>query len=435
MGRARRILAATAVTAVMAAFAQPALGSGPITRGLRPASTRTLKPGITLSVYKMRVNDHGHSRSVKVWKISWKAGNPHMRLDSGVLGAYNADDRSVRLGRISSWAGWGAPSGLVAAINGDFFSDSWRHIGAGIPSGVLIHDRRVYSFGWGGPSAGFKPGGDIAMGRPQVVPAKFMLPGRKTATLGAVGELPARADQVAVFTTARVSIPAGGTGFVLDSTAPELLLRGSRTLANRSGLNVSEPVVGFRIEEPSSAYRTVGMHFLAPPTCASGVCPAGSQVGVPAGATVLVTRATGLAADGLAAKVAAHGVLQLSVDDAGWETVDDVMGGKPQLVANGRAISNRPTFVDPWQWSQPHWRPALVRAANGTAWLALTGGAWGSGVWADTWARMLTQMGAQSALGFDNNSSAELYRPGTGPLTAFDWERSIPSAVALSYVP
>jgi len=165
------------------------------------------------------------------------------------------------------------------------------------------------------------------------------------------------------------------------------------------------------------------------------VCPAGSQVAVPAGATVLVTRATGLAADSLAAKLAAHGVLQLSVDDAGWETVDDVMGGKPQLVANGRAISTRPTYVDPWQWSQPHWRPALVRAANGTAWLAVTGGAWGSGVWADTWARMLTQMGAQNALGFDNNSSAELYRPGAAPLTAFDWERSIPSAVALSYMP
>jgi len=65
----------------------------------------------------------------------------------------------------------------------------------------------------------------------------------------------------------------------------------------------------------------------------------------------------------------------------------------------------------------------------------VTGGAWGSGVWADTWARMLTQMGAQNALGFDNNSSAELYRPGTAPLTAFDWERSIPSAVALSYMP
>src|SRR4051794_27741120 len=111
------------------------------------------------------------------------------------------------------------------------------------------------------------------------------------------------------------------------------------------------------------------------------------------------------------------------------------MGGKPQLVSGGTPLVNRPSYVDSWQWSEPHWRPALVKGSNGTAWLAVTGAAYGQGVWADTWARMLQQMGAVSALGFDNNSSAELYRPGAAPLTAFNWERSIPSAVALSYPP
>ena len=46
--------------------------------------------------------------------------------------------------------------------------------------------------------------------------------------------------------------------------------------------------------------------------------------------------------------------------------VDDVMGGKPQLVSNGTAIATRPNFVDPWQWDNPHWRPAVVRG-NGSA--------------------------------------------------------------------
>jgi hypothetical protein len=177
------------------------------------------------------------------------------------------------------------------------------------------------------------------------------------------------------------------------------------------------------------------MSFLAPPTCASGVCPAGSQVSVPAGATVLVTRNTGIAAEGFAAKATAHGSTLLSVDDAGWETADDVMGGKPQLVIGGRPLTTRPSYVDTWQWSEPHWRPALVKGANGRAWLAVMGGRGGTGVWADTWARMLSQMGAQNALGFDNNSSTELYRPGAAPITAFNWERSIPSAIALSYAP
>jgi hypothetical protein len=232
-----------------------------------------------------------------------------------------------------------------------------------------------------------------------------------------------------------VTIPTGGTGFVVDSLAPSTLLRGSRTMANAGGLNVNEPVAAFRIEEARAPYRSVAMSFLAPPTCASGVCPAGSQVAVPAGSVVLVARSGGLAAQGFQTKVAARAVTLLSVDDAGWETVDDVMGGKPQLVSGGVPLVSRPAYVDPWQWSQPHWRPALVKGANGTAWLAVTGGPGGVGVWADTWARMLEQMGAVGALGFDNNSSTELYRPGVTPLTAFSWERSIPSALALSYTP
>jgi hypothetical protein len=109
------------------------------------------------------------------------------------------------------------------------------------------------------------------------------------------------------------------------------------------------------------------------------------------------------------------------------------MGGKPQLVSNGTASTTRPNFVDPWQWDNPHWRPAVVKSASGKGWLVVAGGSRGVGIQASTWARMLVQMGAREAMGFDNNSSTELYRPGVTPITAYGYERSIPSATILSY--
>ena len=109
------------------------------------------------------------------------------------------------------------------------------------------------------------------------------------------------------------------------------------------------------------------------------------------------------------------------------------MGGKPQLVNNGTAIAARPAFVDPWQWDNPHWRPAVVKTATGQGWLVVAGGNRGVGIQATTWAKMLVQMGARDAMGFDNNSSTELYRPGVSPITAYGYERYIPSATFLSY--
>ena len=75
----------------------------------------------------------------------------------------------------------------------------------------------------------------------------------------------------------------------------------------------------------------------------------------------------------------------------------------------------------------------MVKASNGQGWLIVAGGNRGVGIQGTTWAKMLVQMGAQSAMGFDNNSSTELYRPGVTPITAYGYERSIPSATFLSY--
>jgi hypothetical protein len=48
-------------------------------------------------------------------------------------------------------------------------------------------------------------------------------------------------------------------------------------------------------------------------------------------------------------------------------------------------------------------------------------------------AGVLRSLGATDAMGFDNNNSAELWRPGNRPLTGYGYERMLPTATSLSY--
>jgi Phosphodiester glycosidase len=401
----------------------------------------TLKPGVTLTHYRVTVLDGGVLRTQHIYKVAWTIGNSHVALDSVPLGAYYPDDFSVRMNQIRGWATATAPVGLTAAINGDFFADSYAHPGAGRPSGLLVHDRTVLAFGWGGPAVGYLPGGDMVMGRPLAVPSVIKLPNSKTATIGAFNGLTSRGvaihgDQVAAYIVAgaRLTVPTGYVGFVLPSSDLRTMLRGSRGgFKFATGSNMSETVAGFRFVDPAAASHTVSVPTSMPAECPTGTCAAGTQLTVPAEGVVVLAKAGGIAATGLSAKAAAGGSLSVATDDVGWSAVDDVMGGKPQLVSNGTAIATRPTFVDPWQWDNPHWRPAVVKSATGKGWLVVAGGSRGVGIQATTWARMLVQMGARDAMGFDNNSSTELYRPGTTPITAYGYERYIPSATALSF--
>ncbi len=442
MGRSRLLAAVIAVVAVALAAAPAALASGPIRSGLgKPVSVTTLKPGVTLTRYRVTVLDFGVLRTQTIYKVSWVIGNPHVTLGASPLGTYYADDRSVRLNQIRGWAGGSAPAGLTAAINGDFFANSRVHYDAGRPSGLLVHGRVIYSYGWGGPSVGYLPGGDMLMGRPRAVPSVIKLPGGKTATVGAFnsvssGGVPIHGDQVAVYTgvPASVTVPTGYVGFVLPSTALRTMLHGSKGgFRFATGSNMAETVAGFRFADPAAANQTVSVPTSQPADCPGGTCLPGTLLAVPAAGVVVLAKAGGIAATGLTAKTTAGGSLVVAADNVGWGAVQDVMGGKPQLVTNGAPVAARPAFVDPWQWDNPHWRPAVVKTAGGQGWLVVVGGARGIGIQGTTWSKMLVQMGAQSAMGFDNNSSTELYRPGVSPVTAYGYERSIPSATFLSY--
>jgi hypothetical protein len=437
-------MAAVAVTAaVLAAVPAASASSGPIQSGLgAPTSQRTLRPGVTLSVYTVKVLDAGVLRTVKIRKIAWQIGNSHVALQSAVLGSSYPDDYAIRLNRISSWyAGLANPSSVAAAINGDFFGDDWRHSGAGIPSGILVRGRTIYAFGWGGPAVGYLPAGDMLMGRPSVRPTVISLGNGSTATVGAFNGLTTNgvtihSDQVAAYVNAgaHVTVPSGYAGYVLPSAVLSRTLRGARSGYRFStGANVSESVAGFRFAVPNLAHGTASVPTSQPAQCPTGTCAAGTALTVPAGGVVVLAKAGGTAATGLSAQSAAGAPLSVTTDPAGWDAVGDVMGGKPQLVANGRAITQQPSYVDSWQWDNAHWRPAIVRAANGQGWMVVEGGKNGVGVKGLTWAKMLEQMGARDAMGFDNNSSTEMFRPGALPVTAYGYERDITSATYLAY--
>jgi hypothetical protein len=330
---------------------------------------------------------------------------------------------------------------MTAAINGDFFADSWQHNGAGVPSGLLVRARTVYGFGWGGPAVGYLPAGDMVMGTPSLRPTSIALPGGKKATVGAFNALSSNgvtihSDQVAAYVNAgaAVTVPAGYVGYVVPSTVLRATLRGSHGgYSFASGANVNETVAAFRFAVPGTTHGSASMPTSQPAACPTGTCAAGTALTVPSNGVVLLARAGGVAATGLSARAATSSPVAVATDPAAWANVQDVMGGKPQLVAGGRAITQRPSYVDSWQWDNAHWRPAVVRTNDGHGWLLVVGAKNGVGVKGLTWAKMLVQLGARDAMGFDNNSSTELFRPGANPLTAYGYERDIPSATYLAY--
>jgi hypothetical protein len=302
---------------------------------------------------------------------------------------------------------------------------------------LLVHNRTVSDFGWGGPAVGYLPNGSMVMGRPQAVPA-FLKIGSHSLTVGAWNAKPLHDDQIGVYSgVSTVTVPTGFVGFAIDSKALLNLLHGSRGgYTFPSGKNVKEIVTGFRFSVPGGTHTDASMSFGQPAACPETACPAPTVMPMPADGVIVLARAGSMAAIGLGAKLSAGAPVLVGVDDLGWARVTDTMGGKPQLVTNRAPQTLLLPYVDPWQWQYSHWRPAIVQKgteAKGQGWMVLVGGPNAVGVRGSTFARMLAQMGATNAMGFDNNSSAELYRPGAKAVTAYGFERQIPVATYLTF--
>ena len=418
--------------------------AGPV-RSKVVISRKVLKPGVVL--VHSRITVRGVFGAQEVYKLSWKLGNRHVSLHSSLLGAYDESTSWITDHQISHLAAAGGPSGMVAAMTGDYsIYKSWSPTRS-ITSGLLMQDRRVYRVGRGALAVGYKPDGRFIMGHPLARPMKLALPGGVMATVGAFNSAPSalsstiKNDQVAAYTTAgaQVKIPADAVGVVADSDVLQTELRGSESYTNPQGSKRRETVVALRMTEPTAERRPVSMP-LSGSACAAVVCQPGEIVTVPAGGVVLLARNEPAPAHPVVAPalgqlaLAASPAIDTAVDDAGWGNVTDVTGGKPMLVDAGRAVSSRPDSIDPWQWDCGGgcWRPALVQAGS-SGWMILIGGKAGAGLTMPKFASVLADMGATNAMGFDNNNSAELWRPGHRPITGYGYERLLPTATSLSY--
>ena len=419
--------------------------AGPVTTKVL-ISRKTLKPGVTL--VHSRITVRGVFGAQEVYKIAWRVGNPHVGLHSSLLGPYDDSSTWITDHPISHLASSGAPAGIVAAMTGDYsIYKSWSPTRS-ITSGILMQNRKVFRFGTGSLAVGYKPNGRFTFGHPILRPMRLEFPGGTSATVGAFNPAPAtlaggaiRSDQVAVYTHAgqTITVPTGAIGVALSSDALATELRGSQTgFKNPKGVNKPESVVAFRITESTAERRPVSMPIAAPGSCAANVCQPAESVAVPNGGVVLLARTdttSQVAAAGLQAQAAlGTPAVNTAIDDAGWGNVSDLTGGKPMLVGAGHAISTRPDSVDSWQWDCGGgcWRPALVRSGS-SAWMILIGGKSGMGLTMPKFASVLADMGATDALGFDNNNSAELWRPGHRPITGYGYERLLPTATTLSY--
>jgi hypothetical protein len=432
------------VSAQQALAVKPHIG-GPITSyGCPPVPmwcTKALKPGITLTRWRARLRS---GTTQTIYKISWKLGDPHVSLMAAALNRPSARG-DIALGTISHWAAASATPGLLGAINGDFFSSvGWS---SGHPSGMLVQSRHVIAFGSGGPGVGYEPAGRMVMGTPSAKPAKFLFGEGVTATIGAFDPGSSlsgiKRDQVVVKTdrTGPQNIPAGWDGYIVGGAPTPnpfpTMLRGSEQVKNPSGNNAWEPVAGFRFGDAAGAVATVSLPIVPAP--ANPVQLGAGQVLVMAVAPTTLFPSP--PADIALKRLATHSqVIKVSIDAPAWSSVQDVMGGKPQLVKNGKtmypAAQQDPPMMsgDGWQWEYPHWRPAVAETKT-RGWLIITGGVrYGDGVYGWNWGKMLVQLGAQNAMGFDNNSSTEMFAPGHGTWTfSPGWERDITEATALTY--
>ena len=422
--------------------------SGPIVSYKCPPAplfcTRTLKPGVTLTHWRAKMHS---GPSQDIYKLSWKLGDPHVQLHAEALSHPTATG-SIQLNTISDWARSGAPSGFLGAINADFFGQgsNWRY---GKPSGMLVQDRHIYDFGTGGPAVGYQAAGRMVMGSPLARPTKINLLEGHTATIGAFNPSSAgldsvKGDQVAIKTGSLARVPTGWVGFVVTNASPNFfgnMLQGSQQVNNSTGLKTGETVRGFRFGEGTGTTTTTQLQVVNSTKCGGYVCTGQIDVPLTAGQALMITKAGRFADADLERKAnsTAH-AFTISTDTPRWAGVSDVMGGKPRLVKNGKvqypfAHVNPPMMSsDGWQWDYPHWRPAVADTAT-RGWLIITGGVrYGDGVTGWNWGKMLVQLGAQNAIGFDNNSSTEMFVPGSGTWTfSPGWQRQITEATALAY--
>jgi hypothetical protein len=444
-----RFIAAACIAASLAAV--PSAGaatSGTITSQTGWSTVTTLAPGVVVSRKQITVSGYSGTRTLT--RVSWPLGNSHVRLDATpvAVSRYGGAQHSFGEGQISNL---GASSNSLAGINGDTFCAGCANNGGDLLHGLLVHRRKIYATG-SGPEVGYTPGGRMIMASARAVPVRISLPGG-SATIGVWNALTIKGTSIAGDQVAVLSRRGGN--FAIPATSTALVLRGSITAYGapstvgaqfRHMLQLAAPyqdskdrvagsavssewVNAYRVSATGGAASTVAMPV-------SGGTVSGVTVTVPRDGVVLVARTGTQAAAGLAA-AASRPSVSVTLDDTGWNTAAGIMDGKFQMVSNGTARTTYPGWPDSWPWYCQGVGHGCVRAAIATTpsegWMIVETASGGNGLTMPDFARVLAQLGATNAMGFDSNSHADFWRSGASPITAFGYEPGAPAASMLSY--
>ena len=445
-----RLLATLGLLASLAVV--PTAGAavtGTITSQTGWRTLATLAPGVTVS--RNVISVAGYSGQRTLTRVSWALGDSHIRLDATpvAVSRYGPAQHSFGEGRISSL---GAASSALAGINGDTFCPGCARNGGDLLHGLLVHNRRIYATG-NGPEVGYTKAGTMLMGDARAVPVRIALPGA-SATVAVWNALTLPGGKAIAAVQVAVLSRRGAT-FTIPSTSAALVLRGAITAYGSAstvggqfrrmlelavpyqdsadrvpGSSVSsEWADAYRVSQTGGTATTIAMPV-------SGALISGATVTVPHDGVVLVARKGTAAGAGLTSAAGRRSV-PVQLDDAGWNAATSIMDGKFQMVSNGTAHTTYPGWPDSWPWYCQGTGRGCVRAVAATTssqgWLVIETAAGGYGLTMPDYARVLAQLGATDAMGFDSNSHADFWRAGAAPITSSGWEPDAPAATMLSY--
>jgi hypothetical protein len=423
------------------------VASGTITAHSGWSRVATLAPGVTVSRATVTVAGYRGGRTLT--RVSWTLGDRHVALDAVPVAptGYGPAQHSFAEGMVSSY---GQLTAALAGINGDTFCAGCAANGNDILHGLLVHDREIYATG-SGPEVGYLPGGRMVMGPARAVPVMLSLPnGAVTVAVWNALSIPGRTmygDQVAVLSRpgARFAIPKSSTALVLTG---KVSVYGATSTVGAEFRHMVTMAVPYKDAadtirgssgrlEWADAYRIsqIGGTPVAVAMPAPLGTVSGTTVTVPTNGVVLVARNATTAAKGLLA--AAHHTVAVTLDDKGWNTATSIVDGKYQMVSNGVAHTRYPGWPDSWPWYCQGIGSGCVRAVvaetHTQGWLITETATGGNGLTMPDFARVLAQLGATNAMGFDSNSHADFWRKGASPITAFGHEPTTPEATILHY--
>lgn len=324
---------------------------------------KPIAPGL---IYRMEV-DRATPRVIHALRLS--LGNPSVRAASEVVGKTIFEPKSVTgRGPVSAMT---EQVGALAGINGDFFAmlpkPTGNPLGITVRQGELlsIPSRRI-AFGWGLSTTAFS-----------------------------VAKLTA-----SVQSDTGLKIPIG----LLNQSCP------------KDAITLNTPSAGFAVSEfkgvavvLKTEAATWGPSSVTEATV-EAVANEVEKLSVPADRAVLLGNGA-RAQELLELKPGSRVVISLKTDGFDWERIENVIGGGPLLLKDGKvAVDAEAQGFQPSFYAVRHPRTALGRTADGDLWFVAIDGrqSMSAGATLDETAKILQRLGCTDAINLDGGGSTTL---------------------------